>query len=729
MRKVSWVIVVVGLVVASVGWAAEMSLGKLIPTAHADRTVAFKRVGETELRLRVFLPKGYEAGEQRPGLFVIHGGGWASAGAWRFAPLCRYFAGRGMVVFNAKYRLVSKETDVRIADSLADVRDGLRYVRESVGEFGVDPERIVVLGESAGGHLAAAAALIAPENLKNETMPEVAGLVLFNPCLDLEGLRWMKNHAGVAPTGETPEGESWQERARRLSPINFVREGLLPTLLIHGTEDRVVPVEQADRFAEKMKEAGNRIEYRRMAGWGHAFGVPGYGPDESVAQSMRITDRFLASLGYLEGEPRLGIEWEPPAYRERFTAEERRERHVVGRSFGLEEWPFLDGQWEGIASTEDGKVYFSVSSHDRMHHAQVFRYLPGQDEVEHLFDLGRAVGEYGMDIPTQDKIHSRMIVADEVIYAGTCEGHAKNDPPYRGGYWLAIDKETGEVENLGKSITEDGLITVGYDRANGLLYGHTNRKGLLTVFDPETRKERILGFPWKGSGAPWPRGLTLMIPPEGGRVYGFRRPHCSVWEYDAETGEIRTIEVEMPVPEDVKSGGKKVREQWRKSGGHITRWNEEDGCFYFVRSFDEALCRFYPPEDGRKGRIEYVHGLRPDIPRLYGNRHAACNLVIHDRTVYYTPYTGWGGVTHLVSYGLDSGEYRHHGPIVVEKGRRVNECHSMTAGPEGKLYLVAFVFSIEGEDPVRPNAMRGKYPFHPRLVILEPGEDYRLGAE
>jgi hypothetical protein len=362
-----------------------------------------------------------------------------------------------------------------------------------------------------------------------------------------------------------------------------------------------------------------------------------------------------------------------------------------------------------------------------MRHAQVFRYLPEADRIEHLFDLGRAVGEYGKDIPTQDKIHSRMIVADDVMYAGTCEGHAKNDPPYQGGYWLAIDKETGEAENLGKSITGDGLITVGYDRANKLLYGHTNRKGLLTVFDPETREERILGFPWEGSGAPWPRGLTLMIPPEGGKVYGFRWPHCSVWEYDPKTGVIRTIEVEMPVPEEVRSGGKKLREQWRKSGGHITRWNEEDQCFYFVRSFDEALCRFYPPRDGAKGRVEYVHGLRPDIPRLYGNRHPACTLVIHDRTVYYTPYTGWGGVTHLVSYGLETGEFRHHGPIVVEKGRQVNECHSMTAGPEGKLYLVAFVFSIEGEDPVRPNAMRGKYPFHPRLVIVEPGKDYRVG--
>jgi len=416
-------------------------------------------------------------------------------------------------------------------------------------------------------------------------------------------------------------------------------------------------------------------------------------------------------------------EWRPPAYKELFAGEEQAQPHVVGRSFALAEWPFLDGQWEGILCADDGNVYFSVSSHDRTKHAQVFRYVSASDRIEHLADLGEVCGETGLDIPTQDKIHSQMFEDGDLIYCGTCEGHADNDPPYQGGYWIAISKKTGEVRRLARSISTDGLICVGYDRTNKLLYGHSNRRGRLLVFNPATREERDLGFPWEGAGADWPRGLTLMITPDG-RVYGARPPDCSFWEYDPGGGALRTFPSRLPAPPEVAEGDAKAVEKYRGMAAHLTLWNESDKCFYFIRSYDEALCRLFPPEGERPPRTEVLRVLRPDIPRRYGNRHAACTLSIHDRTVYYTPYTGWGGVTHLVSYHLDTGAYRHRGPIIVEDGRRVNECHSMDVGPDGKLYMVAFVFSIQGTDPVVPNAMRDKYPFHPRFVIVDPSPQH-----
>ncbi|MBS3762283.1 MAG: hypothetical protein KGZ25_03155, partial [Planctomycetes bacterium] len=351
------------------------------------------------------------------------------------------------------------------------------------------------------------------------------------------------------------------------------------------------------------------------------------------------------------------------------------------------------------------------------------------DRVEHLTGLGRACGETQLNSPTQDKIHSQMFEHGDVIYCGTCDGHASYIKPYQGGYWLAINKRTGKVRNLGRTITRDGLICVGHDPVRNLLYGLGNHKGLLSVFDPETRTERVLGFPWKGSGAAWPRGLTMMITKDG-RVYGFRHPHLSVWEYNPATGKSRTLDIDVPLPEELTGDNvtEKLRKQWKNSAGHLTRWNEKDQCFYFIRSFDEAISRFYPPENGKPGRIEIIRSLHPDIPRLWGNRPASCTLRIHDRTVWYTPCTGWGGVTHLVSYHLDTKEFRHYGPIVVEKGRRVSECHSMEVGPDGKLYLVAFVYSIKGEDPVRRNGMRGDYPFHPRFVVIDPDKHLKSGG-
>jgi acetyl esterase/lipase len=127
-------------------------------------------------------------------------------------------------------------------------------------------------------------------------------MILYNPVLDLAALGWMPGHAGVGPLPASPKDETWEDRARRVSPIRYVRKGLAPTLLIHGDRDGCVPVEQADRFAKLMEDAGNPIQYKRMAGWDHAFAIPGCGTDQQIAEALRMTDRFLASLGYLQGE-------------------------------------------------------------------------------------------------------------------------------------------------------------------------------------------------------------------------------------------------------------------------------------------------------------------------------------------------------------------------------------------------------------------------------------------
>jgi len=704
--------------------ADEISLFDVHQRHFPDKQVSYKRIGDRRLQLNVFTPKKYNPKtDDRPAVVLFHGGGWEGGDRQLLAPHARYWAVRGMVAVNVEYRLVDKANDVGIRDALQDCRDALQYVYGNADLLGIDRSKIVLLGESAGGHLAASA-MMGPSNRRQQPLPfSPAALVLYNPVVDLPALSWMSKKHGAVPFPDSTNGASWKERVRRVSPIEHVRKGLPPTLMIHGTKDNVVPQKQITRFVEKLRDAGNDVTYKLMDGWGHAFALRQY--ETPVFRTMKMTDRFLASHGFVEGDPPLK-RWKPNAYKKRFTEEERAKPHVVGTSYDLKKWPFLDGQWEGSLHASDGNVYFSFSTHDKTKHAQVFRYRTDKKKIEHLADLGKVTGQTDLDVPTQDKIHSRMFESGKYIYCGTTGGHASYKVPHPGGHWIRINKKTGQVESLGLSVTEDGLITVGYDRKRNLLYGHTNQDGILSVFNLETREERILGFPWHGNDSEWPRALTLMVPPgHGGRVYGFRPPHSSVWEYDPATGEITTLDVTMPAPDVVKDGGPDVKKDWTNSAGMMTRWSETDQCFYFIRHFDGMLCRFVPPSDGKKAKLEAVHPMRPDIPRRYGNRLASCSLVIHDRTAYYTPYTGWGGVTHLTSYDLDSGEFTHHGPIVVEKGRRVNENQSLSVGPDGTLYLAAFVFSIKGEDPVRKNAMRGKFPFHSRFIVIDPETDLK----
>lgn len=725
----------------------DLTLESLQGQGLRPRLLTYKTVGEQKLQVHIYTTAAATT-PPRPAILMIHGGGWSTPGPWYFAPQCRYFAQRGLVAVNVEYRLAQKDSGVRIGDCVADCRDALRFVRSRAGELGIDPARIAVAGDSAGGHLAAALALLPdPDAAKADAMraPPDA-LILYNPCIDLPALPWLATHPGVAALPAAPAGESWQERARRWSPMEFVRQGLPPTLLIHGTEDKVVPVEHAERFAKLMKDAGNRVEFKRMAGWSHAFAIPHYGTDAQVVETLRLTDVFLADLTYLQGKPTIAAPWLPPAYQPVMSGEARLKPHVQARSHDLRFWPFLDGQWLGIVNDPEGRTWFSFSSHSGTQPAQLFRYDPQADRVDHVADLGQACGEKLTGYPPQDKIHGQMFIDGDYVLAGTCEGHMLPGNPYRGGYWLKINRRTGEITNLGKSISEDGLLCVGFDPAHRCLYGHTNRKGWLTRLDLDSGKERNLGVPWqdvidawKASTDPkkpaeiWPRGLALMITADG-RVFGTKPGPGTFWCYDPATDAISTFRVDMPLPRELqhlqaagKAPGDNTRRQWEESSFHLTLWDEKDACFYAMRSFDQMLCRFYPPVGKQAARLETVQEMGLS-ERRYDLRPAACVLVRVGRTFYYTPHTGWGGVTHLTSYDLEKRLFRDHGPIVVEGDRLVNECHSMVAAADGKLHLAAFVFSRKDTpDPVTPWAMRDKYPFHSRFVVIDPKADLDPG--
>lgn len=419
------------------------------------------------------------------------------------------------------------------------------------------------------------------------------------------------------------------------------------------------------------------------------------------------------------------VSWKPPAYKPVADAALLAAPHVQARSYALIDWPFLDGQWEGIIVDNDGAVWFSVSTHTGTHHAQLFRYHPSEGRVRHIACLGQVVGEkLSPDLP-QDKIHTRMWQDGGVIYAATCDGHDVAGRVYRGGHWISIDRATGVVTALAKSVTDDGILTASWDPTRRLLYGHTNHQGLLVSFDPATRIETVLGMPWEGVATKWPRAIDLMIAPDG-RVFGARHPDCTFWEYDPETRAIRTLTERSPTPQAVAHGDPKAIADFAASAIHLSVWDAGESCFYTIRSYDEMLLRFTPGNRGDAVRIDAVAplGLPAGVHR-FGNRYPACVLVQVGRTLWYTPYTGWGGEAHLVSYDLDQGVRRDHGPIITDGGRRIGEIHSMEASADGVLYAVGFTYSLEQErlDPVRENAMRDKYPFHPRLLIVDPSTD------
>jgi len=259
-----------------------------------DRLIAYKNAGQAELKLHAFLPAGHKPSDRRPAIVFFFGGGWAGGEAKQFYEQARALAEQGMVAFSADYRVSSRNKTTPL-ECVQDAKSAIRWVRAHAAELGVDPARIAAGGGSAGGHIAACTALVedheeAGEDLAVSSVPNA--LILFNPVLDTT------EKTGFGSARFAPE------LRKPLSPCHQVRAGLAPTILFHGTTDKTVPFEQAERFTRLMKAAGNACELVPFEGKGHGFfNGTNYRPKGDGADyttTLRLSITFLRSLGFLE---------------------------------------------------------------------------------------------------------------------------------------------------------------------------------------------------------------------------------------------------------------------------------------------------------------------------------------------------------------------------------------------------------------------------------------------
>lgn len=251
-------------------------------------TVIYKRTAEHALALHLFASelRPTPATPRRPVVLFIHGGGWSAGTPDLFFQHGRYFAARGYLAAAVQYRLASRR-GATLFDCLADVRSAMRWLRSHAAELDIDPQRIAVAGDSAGGHLAACLGVIDgfddPADDKTVSSRPDA-MVLYNGVLDL-----------TAPDGWRHLNPDLVPRAAEISPIDHIRAGAPPALLIHGAADTVAPAEWSRRFAQLMKDAGNRAECVILDDQKHAFILYGYGDSQTVGAALGRTATFLAA--------------------------------------------------------------------------------------------------------------------------------------------------------------------------------------------------------------------------------------------------------------------------------------------------------------------------------------------------------------------------------------------------------------------------------------------------
>lgn len=264
------------------------------PPARPEETLVYKRVGDRELKLHLDKPADWKATDQRPAIVFFFGGGWVGGSPTQFVPQSQYFATRGMVGVRVEYRTIPKGDAGPPAVCCADAKSAMRYVRAHAAELGIDPQRIAAAGGSAGGHLAAFTALVTGlddplDDLAVSCKPNA--LVLFNPVFNNGPGQW--GHARVG------------ERYREFSPAHNITKGAPPTIVFLGDQDKLLPVATLRDFEAEMQKAGARCEAQVYPGAGHGFFNRDTAQGAWFTQTLIAADKFLASLGWLKGEPTL----------------------------------------------------------------------------------------------------------------------------------------------------------------------------------------------------------------------------------------------------------------------------------------------------------------------------------------------------------------------------------------------------------------------------------------
>lgn len=257
-----------------------------------DRVVIYKNVQSVDLKLHVFLPDGMKPSDSRTAVVFFFGGGWVTGDPKQFYQQAQALADQGIVAFSAEYRVASRHKTTPF-ECVKDGKSAIRWVRQHAKEWGVNPNKIVAAGGSAGGHVAACTGVIlsaeeAGEKCEISSVPDA--LILFNPVLDTTASGYGTKHFAA-------------DQKKSISPSHHVRKGNPPTIIFHGTADTTVPFENAARFTELMKNAGNECVLVRFEGREHSFfNSPQFRKDvdgKDYLQTMKQSTDFLKAQKFL----------------------------------------------------------------------------------------------------------------------------------------------------------------------------------------------------------------------------------------------------------------------------------------------------------------------------------------------------------------------------------------------------------------------------------------------
>ena len=281
------------LVVALLISQANISFAR--DTIVHEKKIIYKKVGNRELNTDMFFTGSSLKNNDNTAIAFFHGGGWVFGNPSEFYEACRRYARKGYVTFSFQYRLSRNDDgtypnpEITPVESTKDARSAIRWLKENAGLLKINPEKIVVGGQSAGGQLALATALLDSVNEISDNLkitPAPAALLLYS--------------------GNVNTMEAWidmllgdrREEIWSISAYHNLKKSMPPVIEFRGDEDDQVLPYTVEMFKAKMAKLGNHYEEYVYPGRKHYLGVENqkYGRyfDEEILEK---TDVFLKKYG------------------------------------------------------------------------------------------------------------------------------------------------------------------------------------------------------------------------------------------------------------------------------------------------------------------------------------------------------------------------------------------------------------------------------------------------
>ena len=239
--------------------------------------IEYAKVGDRSLKLDLYLPQRDATARRSPLVVWVHGGAWRS-GSKENVPLLRWLD-HGFAIASVEYRL---SPEAKFPAQVHDIKAAIRFLRARSNELGLDPERFVIAGGSAGGHLAALVGVssgIAPlEETTGEQVDmksDVRAIVSFYGASDLQTILQQSTEYGLSVRVPALQlflgGQPTElpEVAKLASPVTHVDPTDPPLWLIHGDADPQMPIEQSRQLAELYRQTGLPVDFEVIPGGRH----------------------------------------------------------------------------------------------------------------------------------------------------------------------------------------------------------------------------------------------------------------------------------------------------------------------------------------------------------------------------------------------------------------------------------------------------------------------------